>query len=58
MKNIFTKEISQEVIDRIKKLDTKTPAQWGTMDVAQMLAHCNVTYEMVLPKSTKNQIFY
>ncbi|MHB0756467.1 DUF1569 domain-containing protein [Polaribacter sp. M15] len=47
MKNIFTKEVTQQVINRIEKLTPKTQANWGKMSVAQMLAHCCVTYEMV-----------
>lgn len=47
MKNIFSKEITEEVIDRINKLSKDTQPDWGTMSVAQMLAHCSVTYEMV-----------
>jgi Protein of unknown function (DUF1569) len=45
--NIFTIEVSDNIIKRINKLNNSTPAQWGKMSVAQMLAHCNVTYEMV-----------
>lgn len=44
--NIFTPEISNSIIERIKKLSPETQAQWGKMSVDQMLAHCNVTYEM------------
>lgn len=47
MKNIFDAEVANEVIGRINNLTPETQAQWGKMDVAQMLAHCNVTYEMV-----------
>lgn len=47
MKNIFKKEVSQEVIDRINKLTPTTKAAWGKMEVAQMLAHLNVQYEMI-----------
>ncbi len=46
MKNIFTKEVSDEVIARINNLTNETKGQWGKMSVDQMLAHCNVTYEM------------
>ncbi len=46
MKNIFEKEVSQEVISRIEKLSPESAPQWGKMDVARMLAHCNVTYDM------------
>lgn len=45
--NIFTKEVTESIIERINQLTPATSAKWGKMDVAQMLAHCNVTYEMV-----------
>ena len=35
------------MIERINSLKSDTQPQWGKMNVAQMLAHCNVTYEMV-----------
>lgn len=47
IKNIFSKEITQEVIDRIENLTHETLPNWGIMSVSQMLAHCCVTYEMV-----------
>lgn len=47
MKNIFTKEVSDEIITRINSLTKDTQPLWGKMSVAQMLAHCNVTYELV-----------
>ncbi|PTT04792.1 hypothetical protein DBR27_09235 [Flavobacterium sp. HMWF030] len=47
MKNIFLKKDSTEIINRINDLKTDSTAVWGSMSVAQMLAHCNVTYEMV-----------
>ncbi|HMQ70684.1 MAG TPA: DUF1569 domain-containing protein [Ignavibacteria bacterium] len=45
--NIFTKEVTDEMISRINKLKPDSQPQWGKMDVAQMLAHSNVGYEMV-----------
>ena len=45
--NIFTAQVSAEIINRINKLQADTPALWGKMSVNQMLAHCNVTYEMI-----------
>lgn len=47
MKNIFDLNVSNEVIERINKLSNSTTPSWGKMDVAQMLAHCNVTYEFL-----------
>jgi hypothetical protein len=45
--NVFTPEVSTQLIARIQQLSPQTAAKWGKMNVAQMLAHCNVTYEMV-----------
>lgn len=45
--NIFEQEAVSQTIDRISSLKADTKAGWGEMNVAQMLAHCNVTYEMV-----------
>lgn len=45
--NIFTKEVADNIIERINHLTAETKPQWGTMNVAQMLAHCNVSYEMI-----------
>lgn len=47
MKNIFNQNIAAETIDRINKLSPTTKPNWGAMNAAQMLAHCNVTYELV-----------
>ncbi len=44
--NIFSPEIANAVIGRIQQLTPQTQPQWGKMNVAQMLAHCNVAYEM------------
>jgi hypothetical protein len=53
MKSVFNAADSAEIIERINKLTDKTPAQWGIMNVAQMLAHCNVTYEMAYENKHK-----
>lgn len=45
--NIFTKPVLDDTIQRINKLKPTARPNWGKMDVAQMLAHCNVAYEMV-----------
>lgn len=47
MKNIFKKEVTKELVNRIDQLSGETQPNWGKMGVAQMLAHCSVTYEMV-----------
>lgn len=45
--NIFSTEVSEEIISRINKLTPDTHPQWGKMNATQMLAHCAVTYEML-----------
>ncbi len=45
--NTFEKNTLESLKNRIEKLSENIEAQWGSMNSAQMLAHCNVTYEMV-----------
>jgi hypothetical protein len=45
--NIFTKSVADSVIQRINALSANTQPNWGKMNVAQMLAHNCVAYEMV-----------
>jgi len=47
MENLFEKQGVQNIINRLNNLNTSSERHWGTMDSAQMLAHCNVAYEMV-----------
>lgn len=44
--NIFTETVASELVARISKLNHGSKPEWGKMNVAQMLAHCNVTYEL------------
>jgi hypothetical protein len=46
MQNAFEKQDVNESIERINKLSSASTPQWGKMNVAQMLAHCNVAYDM------------
>lgn len=45
--NIFSKPVVEQIIERINSLTPTTQAKWGKMNVDQMLAHCNVTYELI-----------
>ncbi|WPO78166.1 DUF1569 domain-containing protein [Flavobacterium sp. KACC 22761] len=47
MQNIFQKEDCDQFVKRINLLTPDSKGLWGKMSVAQMLSHCNVTYEMV-----------
>ena len=48
--NLFNQESVDQTISRINNLKANSKAVWGKMDVAKMLAHCNVTYEMIYDK--------
>lgn len=47
VKNIFTPEVTQEIVGRIDRLTPESQPLWGKMSVSKMLAHCCVAYEMV-----------
>ncbi|MEM9831988.1 MAG: DUF1569 domain-containing protein [Bacteroidota bacterium] len=56
--NIFDKSVTDTLINRVNQLTPTTQNHWGKMDVAQMLAHCNVTYEMTYEdKHPKPNVF-
>jgi hypothetical protein len=46
MNNVFDIAVVNKLIERIQQLHANTQPKWGKMSVDQMLAHCNVTYEM------------
>ncbi|MGC4101600.1 DUF1569 domain-containing protein [Ferruginibacter sp.] len=42
VKDLFDNAAKQEIIQRINRLTPQSPALWGKMNVAQMLAHCQM----------------
>jgi len=48
MKSIFEQADNAELIDRIEQLTPSSTPQWGKMNVAQMLAHCQVPLQVAL----------
>ena len=56
MTDIFNSATTKEILERIGKLNSSSQPIWGKMNVAQMFAHCNVTYELAyeakVPKAT------
>lgn len=50
MKTIFDKSTRDALITRIDTLDENSKAQWGKMNIYQMLKHCVVCEEMYLGK--------
>jgi hypothetical protein len=56
MKTIFDKTTRDELITRINTLDENSKAQWGKMNVYQMLKHCTLAEELYLGKSTHKRV--
>jgi hypothetical protein len=48
MDSIFNPATTESFIARINKLTPLTPALWGKMNVAQMLAHCQVPIQVAV----------
>ena len=46
MASIFNTDDNQKIIDRINKLTPESQAQWGKMNVAQMLSHCQAPMDV------------
>jgi hypothetical protein len=48
IRDVYDPAVAEELVGRIEALTAEHQPQWGTMDVARMLAHCCVPYEMAL----------
>lgn len=46
MENIFEREANQELVARLEKLSPESKAQWGKMNVCQMVKHCQKPLEV------------
>ncbi len=57
MKSVFDKTTREELINRINLLNENSTAQWGKMNVYQMLKHCTLWEEMLLGKKQYRQSF-
>ena len=51
MKTIFDKTTREELISRISILTENNTAQWGKMNIYQMLKHCTIWDEWILGKN-------
>lgn len=47
IENMFDAQGKARMLERINRLTPDAQAEWGKMNVSQMLAHCNVAYETV-----------
>lgn len=50
IKDTFLEETINENTERILKLTNETQPNWGKMNVAQMLAHVNVAYDIAFDR--------
>ncbi len=57
VKNLFDASVKQDIINRINKLTPQNQAQWGKMNVAQMLAHCQMPLGVATGKHTLKRNF-
>lgn len=56
MKNIFNHLYTEEILNRIDKLNPNSQPQWGRMDVAQMLAHCSSFQDIAMGYSSPREV--
>ncbi len=57
MKSVFDKATRDELIHRINSLSENSTAQWGKMNIYQMLKHCTICEEMYLGKTKYKRAF-
>jgi hypothetical protein len=57
MKSIFDEESRANLITRVDSLTEHSTAQWGKMNVYQMIKHCSTWEEMVQGKHRYKQMF-
>jgi len=57
MQSLFDKTSYDEIISRLNKLSLQSSAQWGKMDVAQMLAHCKEAFKVPLSEKRLPRMF-
>jgi hypothetical protein len=57
MKTIYDEATRKELIARINLLTDESPAQWGEMNVYQMVRHCRLWEEMMLGKTKYKRAF-
>lgn len=54
--NIFTEKDFDYITKRIQGLSETNNRRWGTMNLAQMLAHCSLQLELALGKSAQEGV--
>ncbi|MDP4265687.1 MAG: DUF1569 domain-containing protein [Bacteroidota bacterium] len=57
MKSTFDKTTRDELICRINMLNENSRAQWGRMNIYQMLKHCTLWEEMISGRKKYKRVF-
>lgn len=57
MQSLFSSEAAEGIVDRIGQLAPDSQAQWGKMNVVQMLAHCSSSMEVVRDQKHLKRLF-
>lgn len=57
MNSLFNAAAYNEIVERLNNLTPETPAQWGKMNVAQMMAHCSQAIKVPLSEKKMPRIF-
>jgi hypothetical protein len=58
MHSLFEPTTAAEIISRIEKLQPTSQAQWGKMNVSQMMAHCYGPLETYLSERKAKKSFF
>ena len=57
MQNLFDTNTFTETVARLNKIKPEDAAQWGKMNVAQMLAHCKEAFKVPLSEKKLPRLF-
>ena len=58
MKTVFDQATRDQLISRINMLSEESTAQWGRMNIYQMVKHCRMWEEMILGRKQYKQAFF
>lgn len=56
--SVFDPKTTEETFNRLEKLNYMSKPQWGKMNVAQMLAHLNVAYDLTYDRIPYKSSFF
>jgi hypothetical protein len=57
MKSLFEESAKREILNRIDSISPQATRLWGTMEVSQMLCHCNRALEMANGTLNPKRVF-